>query len=285
MAKPTSIARQTIERLRQVTQELQEASQTPTTVSRRELEAAERAVDELRDVIATLDRVRSPLSLFDPADPRLVGKFVGIALVAQDRVPLQELQPFYGAGVYALYYTGDYSPYRALTSGENPIYVGKADPEDPSAKTPRLQGQKLHGRLREHLGSICRAAEHETKTLDPADFDCRFLVVQSGWQIAAENYLINLFKPIWNDEVKLCYGIGKHGDSPDTRGNLRSPWDTLHPGRKWALRAKKDGTPVEDAKSKDRIFSEIANHFEENPPYRDVGTILQRFFADLHQGR
>jgi hypothetical protein len=28
----------------------------------------------------------------------------------------------------------------------------------------------------------------------------------------AENYLINLFKPIWNNEVGICYGFGKQLD-------------------------------------------------------------------------
>lgn len=239
---------------------------------------------DLQRVVAALDPIREPHSLFDPADPRLVGKFVGIALVAQEKVSLSELQPFYGAGVYALYYEGEYAPYSPLVGGENPIYVGKADPMEASAKTPRAQGPKLHGRLREHLRSITKAAAHEAHTLDPANFRCRFLVVQSGWQVAAENYLINLFKPIWNDELSLCFGIGKHGDSPDTRGNLRSPWDTLHPGREWASRPKKDGTHVPDAKPKERILAEIGEHFSTHPPFQTVDAILKRFFEDLHQG-
>lgn len=285
MAKPASPTRQAIEQLRQATLQLHNAShEAANAVGRRDLEAAQAVVDELQHVVASLDPVRSPLSLFDPADPRVVGKFVGIALVAQDKFPLLDLPAFYGAGVYALYYEGDYAPYRPLAGSENPIYVGKADPEEPSAKTPRLQGPKLHRRLKEHLRSICRAAEDDARTLNPADFRCRFLVVQSGWQIAAENYLINLFQPIWNDEIRLCFGIGKHGDSPDTRGNLRSPWDTLHPGRKWAYRNKSDGSAIKDAKPKEVIFSEIADHFAKNPPYEDVEAILKRFFKDLHQG-
>ena len=64
-------------------------------------------------------------------------------------------------------------------------------------------------------------------------------------QNGAENYLIDLFKPIWNSEIGICYGFGKHGDDPGTRKNLRSPWDSLHPGRDWAYRdpAMKDAKP------------------------------------------
>ena len=38
--------------------------------------------------------------------------------------------------------------------------------------------------------------------------------VQSHWQGAAEGYLINLFRPVWNNETDVCYGLGKHGDAP-----------------------------------------------------------------------
>lgn len=254
------------------------------TLSKKEVVEALAAMVELQKVLAEVDPIREPKHLFDPSDPRVVGKFVGIALVAQEKVPLANLPAFYGAGVYALYYEGPFEAYGPLVGGENPIYVGKADPQEASAKTPKAQGTKLHGRLREHLRSINKAMIHADATLNVADFRCRFLVVQSGWQVAAENYLINLFKPIWNDELSLCFGIGKHGDSPDTRGNLRSPWDTMHPGREWASRCKKDGTPIADAKSKQRILEEIQTHFLKYPPFRSEEDILKRFFADLHQG-
>ncbi len=51
----------------------------------------------------------------------------------------------------------------------------------------------------------------------------------------------------WNSEVGICYGFGKHGDSAETRSNTRSPWDTLHPGRKWAGKGNKPN-PLSAAK-------------------------------------
>lgn len=54
------------------------------------------------------------------------------------------------------------------------------------------------------------------------DFDCRFLIVQSGFQKSAEDYLINMFRPIWNSETKICFGLGVHGDSSDRRGDKRA---------------------------------------------------------------
>jgi hypothetical protein len=232
-------------------------------------------VQELARVMVGLDPVREPESIFDPANPRTVGRFVGIALVAQDRHPLSSVPAFYGSGVYALYYDGPYAPYALIVSSENPIYVGKADPANPAAKTPREQEQRLSGRLKDHARTVRKAAS----TLDIAHFTCRYLIVQSGWQTAAEDYLINLFKPIWNDEIGICYGIGKHGDDPGTRGNLRSPWDTLHPGRDWAHR---DQT-IRDARPREQILAGIGAHFQLHAPYVTVEAVLKQFFDDLKQ--
>src|SRR4051794_1713247 len=39
-----------------------------------------------------------PRTVFDPADPKAIGRMVSIALLAQERVPLQDVRPAYGAG-------------------------------------------------------------------------------------------------------------------------------------------------------------------------------------------
>jgi hypothetical protein len=222
-----------------------------------------------------LDPVREPESVFDPSNPRTVGRFVGIALLAQQRHPVGSVPSFYGSGVYALYYSGPFELYRAIVDTETPIYVGKADPANPSAKTPREQEQRLSGRLKDHARTIRKA----TSTLDISHFTCRYLVVQSGWQTAAEDYLINLLKPIWNDEIGICYGIGKHGDDPGTRGNLRSPWDTLHPGRDWAHRDPN----IRDARPANQIATDMAAHFALHAPFSTVESVLKQFFDDLKQ--
>ena len=135
------------------------------------------------------------------------------------------------------------------------------------------QGDKLSGRLSEHRKNIVKA----TSTLRLEDFEYRALVVQTGWQSAAENNQIDLFKPIWNNEVGICYGFGKHGDAPETRANLRSPWDTLHPGRDWAHRDPK----MMDARSKTQIVKDIARHLAEYPPLGSVDKILRRFLDEM----
>jgi hypothetical protein len=194
-------------------------------------------------------------------------------MIAQPRHPLVSLRPFYGAGVYALYYNGPFGAYSPLSGTEQPIYVGKADPKNAEAKDAVSQGTSLFDRLREHRRNIAKA----TSTLRAEDFDCRFLIVQTGYQRAAEEYLINFFKPIWNNEMRICFGLGKHGDSATTRANKRSPWDTLHPGRAWAA------SLIEDQKSEDQIRLEIAEHLQRVPPHTTLEKILADFLSDLGQ--
>ena len=222
-----------------------------------------------------LDPVRWPQFVFDPGDPAIVGRFIALAMFAQPRIPLPEVERFYGSGVYALYYRGDFHAYDPIAGKENPVYVGKADPSQDTARTPIDQGTKIWNRLNDHIRNIGKAK----KTLAVADFDCRFLVVQSGWQVAAEDYLIDLFQPVWNSETDICFGLGKHGDAPSTRSNRRSPWDTLHPGRDWAWRDPN----MEDARSKEQILSDVQSHFESTTIYRDVDQLLRGFLGELSQ--
>lgn len=220
-----------------------------------------------------LDPILRPTSIFDPSAPNTAGRVVALTLVAQPRHPLSEIPDFYGAGVYAIYYRGDFVPYRLLSNTDHPIYVGQAAPDEASAKDAVGQGTKLSARLREHARNIRKV----DSTLNISDFECRFLIVQSGFQTSAENYLINFFRPIWNAETKVCFGLGKHGDSSDTRANKRSPWDTLHPGRTWAE------STVIDQKPYEQIVEQIAAHLEVNKPYKDIHEIFDRFMVDMRQ--
>lgn len=220
-----------------------------------------------------IDPVALPTVVFDPSNPKVIGRFTALAMVAQDRLPLEELGKFYGSGVYAIYYRGTYEPYRPLSGTETPIYVGQAAPAQANAHTAREQGPRLAARLSEHRKNIAKA----DTTLKVSDFEARFLVVQSGWETAAEDYLINLFRPIWNSETNILYGLGKHGDDATTRANKRSPWDTLHPGRTWAAKS------VEDARPADVILADLELHFEKHPAVKDRSDLLETFFEGLRQ--
>lgn len=246
---------------------------TDARATKRARLALDQVTQQLASVAAGLDPVLRPASIFDPTDPNTAGRVVALTLVAQDRHPLAAIPDFYGAGVYAIYYKGDFPPYANLSGTDHPIYVGKADPDNQAAKDAVSQGTKLSGRLNEHGKSIRKA----TSTLSIDDFECRFLIVQTGFQKSAEDYLINFFKPIWNSETKICFGLGKHGDSSETRGNKRSPWDTLHPGREWA------DASTENQKAPEVILQQIASHLAAHPPYADIHAIFDRFLTDMRQ--
>jgi len=215
----------------------------------------ETTLKKLELVQQNLDPVVMPELVFDPTAPKVVGRLVAETLLLQPRRALSDMADarFYGAGVYAVYYRGDFEAYHPVSGKEYPLYVGKADPAELHASGPREQGEKLSTRLRDHARSI-----RGTANLKIEDFDCRFLVVKSAWVETAEDHLIEHFKPVWNKEMKVCYGFGKHGDDPGTRGNKRSPWDTLHPGRAWATR---EGN-APSAKGVEEIKANILNHFK-----------------------
>ncbi len=219
----------------------------------------EAAISLLQTFSRQLDPVSHPPFVFDPTDPRLIGELIARTLMLQPVQPLSSVGKFYGSGVYAIYYRGDFPAYVPISGTGNPIYVGKADPATMNAQTVQQQGNGLSTRLVEHKNSIGAVTN-----IRLADFDCRYLVVKSAWQETAEDYLIAMFHPIWNNEMRICYGFGKHGDAAKTRANRRSPWDTLHPGRKWATTAHN----VPNDKSVNQILSEIAEHFVKFPPIR-----------------
>ena len=229
---------------------------------------------ELNALMVELDSITRPNSVFDPGNPRTVGLFIALATTTQTRQPLNEISAFYGAGLYAIYYTGGFEPYSPISKTETPIYVGMALCGIEDAVDVVDQGTPLAGRLREHQKNIRRAQE----TLSIDDFEYRALVLRSGWESTAENYLIRLFKPIWNKETKILFGFGKHGDDANTRKNRRSPWDTLHAGRNWAADSN-----LTDNKSQLQIKELLKRHFVKNRVYQSFGEILEQFKKSLDQ--
>ena len=170
---------------------------------------------------------------FNPLDKRHLGESIAEALLESNLCPLPP-EPFIGAGVYAIYYRSSFPAYSKLASsgadGQEmcPIYVGKAVP--PGARKGGLgldvnHGTALYKRLAEHGESIVMAGN-----LDLSDFSCRFLVVDDIWIPLAESILIEWFKPVWN---RIIDGFGNHTPGEGRKGQQMSPWDCLHPGRKW----------------------------------------------------
>lgn len=176
---------------------------------------------------------------FNPLDKRNLGASVAEALLAGRPKPLADIPPFQGAGVYALYYVGDFPAYRDLAASskaghfQTPIYVGKAIPAGArkGGGLGEIQHTRaLHKRLGEHAESI-RAVEN----LDIQDFHCRYLVVDDIWIPLGESLLIARFAPVWNS---LVDGFGNHDPGKGRHQGLRPRWDVLHPGREWARKCR-----------------------------------------------
>jgi hypothetical protein len=207
---------------------------------------------------------------FNPLDRVELGRSVGRALLLSNCQSLPPERRFLGAGLYAIYYQGDFKPYApvAFSDCEWPIYVGKAAPKGGRSGLIGLDaepGADLFSRLREHARSLEAAAN-----LDPADFRCRYLVVDDIWIPLAERLLIGHYQPLWNGTVK---GFGNHppGGKPGggtSRGDqMKSAWDILHPGRSWAKGRKA-------SVAKRALLESIRIHLEAHPPARGEAPIL-----------
>lgn len=173
---------------------------------------------------------------FNPLDKINLGKSVAEALLESEMHALGGLPVFRGAGIYAIYYTGDFALYRPIAERnrkgrfEVPIYVGKAIPAG-GRKGGDLgadAGRVLYNRLAEHAESIDVA-----KNLDIEDFKCRVLVVDDIWIPLGESLLIAKFAPVWN---KVIDGFGNHDPGKGRYAGMRPRWDVLHPGRGWAAK-------------------------------------------------
>lgn len=184
---------------------------------------------------------------YDPLDRRNLARSVQQELLGRPRGPVPPSEPFVGAGLYALYYVGDHPAYAPISDGEVPIYVGPAAPARPMdwGTDPVRIGTVLYARLGKDAASLDQAGD-----LDPADFRCRYLVVDDVWISLAWNLLVKRYRPVWNTVLR---GFASHNPG-QKRGNGRSNWDAAHPGRPWA-----DHQPAGQV-SRDDLFESVADH-------------------------
>lgn len=204
---------------------------------------------------------------YNPLDTRNLGASVAEALLERSPQSLGDLQPFLGAGIYALYYVGDAPTYAAIADANLgghwrwPIYVGKAVPSGArKALSTGKSGRYLFNRLREHAESVASA-----ENLRLEDFHCRYLVVEDIWIPLGESLLIAKFTPIWN---RMIDGFGNHDPGAGRYNGMRPRWDVLHPGRAWALRCK------ERPETAELIASEIEAHLRTAPAPPDRVRLL-----------
>jgi len=161
---------------------------------------------------------------YEPLNVDELGRNAARALMDYPATELPPNEPFSGSGVYTLHYTGTFHAYADMDD-EEPIYVGKANP--PGGRQGRKGASHpdtaLHRRLSKHFRSI-----ESVENLNARDFRCRWLVLDPVWIGLTEQVLISEYHPIWNVVVD-GFGINAPGRG---RGNqVRSRWDTLHPGR------------------------------------------------------
>lgn len=193
---------------------------------------------------------------FNPLDKRNLGASVAEALLASPIHALEDIEIFHGAGIYAIYYVGDFPAYKEIAKRNRdghhqaPIYVGKAVPEGARKGGGAAAGdaptRALYKRLAEHAESI-RAVEN----LDLTDFFCRFLVVEDIWIPLGESLLIARFAPVWNS---LVDGFGNHDPGKGRHQGQRPRWDVLHPGRAWAEKCRPRPESAEDIAREVRTY-------------------------------
>lgn len=195
---------------------------------------------------------------YNPLDKENLGISVANAMLGQSVHELSKLQAFAGAGIYAVYYTGDFPCYEDLAKvnrGDRfdcPIYVGKAVPSGARKGNVNaaVASRALYQRLKKHAESVSSATN-----LDVADFHCRFLIVDDIWIPLGESLLIAKFAPVWN---RCVDGFGNNDPGSGRYNQERSKWDVLHPGRTWAERCAARNEPLQVIEEEVRTY--LANH-------------------------
>ncbi len=206
-----------------------------------------------------------PVHPYNPLSKDSIGDNIVRELIAQPCIPLpdpksragkrsKDENAFEGAGIYAIYYFGDFAAYTHIASANSgdtcqiPIYIGKADPAGGRKGALELDsstGYALYNRLKDHATSIA-----QTVNLRLEDFHCRYLVVDDVWIGLGERRAIRIYLPLWNT---LIDGFGNHDPGNRRKDQYRSDWDVVHPGRHWA---KKLG---QSPKTAEQILAAVIN--------------------------
>lgn len=183
---------------------------------------------------------------YNPLTLDEIGRNAARALMEYATDTLPPSESFTGAGVYTLHYEGAFPAYSDM--GDEPIYVGKADPSGrrQGRATASRPNTALHQRLAHHARSI-EAAQN----LELSDFACRWLILDPVWIGLTEQVLIAQYQPIWNVAVG---GFGNNDPGSGRWNQRRSQWDTLHPGRDWAFNLQDRG------ETEAEILAAIAEH-------------------------
>lgn len=173
---------------------------------------------------------------FNPLDKKNLGIAIAEELSNQATTRLDQLTSFDGSGIYALYYTGHFPAYKTiaeLNSGVDvvqPIYVGKSGaPGGRKGQENSKNDRLLYTRIRTHRRNI-----EEVENLETSEFFVKRLIVDDIFIPLGERLMIASYTPLWNVYVD---GFGNNAPGGN-RPQVRSIWDTLHPGRAAAANLK-----------------------------------------------
>ncbi len=183
---------------------------------------------------------------YNPLEKGNLARSIEGELLSSAAKPLSSVDEISGAGIYVIYYSGDFPAYGAIRAksepdrSSRPIYVGKAIPKGGrkgGLTKDSGKGTALRDRLRQHASSV-----DEARNLQLADFWVRHLVVEDIWIPLGENMLIETFRPVWNRAID---GFGNKDPGKRRATQYRSPWDVLHAGRSFAEKLADGGLTIE----------------------------------------
>jgi hypothetical protein len=173
---------------------------------------------------------------FNPLDKKNLGIAIAEELSNQAAVRLDQLDSFKGSGIYALYYTGPFQAYKVISQINagidvvQPIYVGKSGaPGSRKGQDGSKNERLLSTMIRTHRRNI-----EEVENLEVSDFYVKRLIVDDIFIPLGESLMIASYTPLWNVYVD---GFGNNAPGGN-RPQVRSIWDTLHPGRAAAAKLK-----------------------------------------------
>lgn len=198
---------------------------------------------------------------YNPFDPLSYDSLRDSLTKAFDACEVHQLgnvEGFKGAGIYALYYTGDLPFYARIADknrenpGTCPIYVGRASAAK-GRKGSAISDQfivknQLYDRITKHADSI-----KLVRNLDISDFQVRTLVVVPAWISLAEVVSLGKYKTVWNDELD---GFGNNPTGKPREGQTCSKWDTVHPGRPYAGKTPRN-------ESQDDLIARVVRYADE----------------------
>jgi len=183
---------------------------------------------------------------YNPLDKLNLARSIETELLVRPPLELAAADTILGAGIYVIYYMGPFPAYREIAAGnvddafKHPIYVGKAIPKGGrkgGITKDASKGRALADRLKQHASSV-----DEVANLKVRHFYVRHLVVEDIWIPLGENMLIESFKPVWNRAID---GFGNKDPGRRRATQYKSPWDVLHPGRKFAIKLADGGLTPE----------------------------------------